>query len=143
MKDEFRALSELVTSNPQSLSSSISQISQLSSLPLPSERARQKFLGVGGVPRPKLKSHLSGFFDSCTHHLPPSPFLLLRPNASKNARIARYCSRSCKRDLVQVLATRFLTPLMERMISDWDQPNPFCENCPKWGGGPLRIMEIQ
>ena len=111
-------------------------ISQLSSLPLTSERARQKFLGVGGVPRPNLKFHLCRFFHFYTHQSAPSTFLLLCPNASKNAGIARYCRRSCKRDLVQVVATRFLTPLMERLFYDWDQLFHFCRKSRKWGVPP-------
>ena len=64
IKNEFRALSDLVTSLPQHLSFSISQISHLSSLPLTSERARQKFLGVGGCPgqTPRIFSRAFSIF---------------------------------------------------------------------------------
>ena len=133
MKNEFRALSELVTSLPQPLNLSISQ---LSSLPLPSERARQKFLGVGGCPCKFASEIFSRFSDFYTHLFPPSTFLLLRPNASKNAAIARFCSRSCKRNLVQVVATRVLTPLMARLVWDRGPTDSFWRKFPKMGGGP-------
>ena len=100
------------------------------------ESERQKFLAVGGCPGKIASGIFSGFYHFYTHLLPPPTFLLLRPNASKNAAIAKFCSRSCKRNLVQVVATRFLTPLMERLFSDWDQLFHFLQKFSKMGGPP-------
>ena len=100
------------------------------------ESERQKFLAEGGCPCKIASEIFSGFSHFYTHQSPPSTFLLLCPNASKNAAIARYCSRSCKGNLIQVVAIRFLTPLMERLFSDWDHLFHFCKKFRKWGVPP-------
>ena len=72
------------------------------------------------------------------HPLPlhaPSTFLLLCPHDFIEVTFERYCRRSFRRALNQVMATRFLTPLMGRWIWGWDPLNAFCENSQKWGGG--------
>ena len=100
------------------------------------ESERQKFLAEGGCPGKIASEIFSVFFRFCTHQSPPSTFSLPCPYASKNTAVARYCSRSCKRNLVQVVATRFLTPLMERLFSDLDQLFHFLHQFSKLGGPP-------
>ena len=113
-------------------SSNENKFRELSSLDLNDyESERQKFLAEGGCPCKIASGIFSRFFHFHTHQSPPSTFSLLRPNASNNAAIARYCSRSCKRNFFQVVATRFLTPLMGRLFSDWDHLFHFCKNSRK------------
>ena len=95
-KSEFRALSVSIKSQVSSLNSQLST-SQLSSLHLLSERARQKFLGVGGCPGQNRKVKSSGFPRFYTPQCPPSTFLILCLKAKKTAQVARYCMRSFQR----------------------------------------------
>ena len=97
-KSEFRALSVSIKSQVSSLNSQLST-SQLSSLHLLSERARQKFLGVGGCPGQIRKVENSGFSGFYTHQWPPSTFLLLCLKAKKNAQMALCGRRSFQRVL--------------------------------------------
>ena len=145
---EFRALSELATSNsaPQHLSNSASQLSVLVSW----ESLAEVSKGCK-VPRPKKKF----FVRESRGHPPPlhatSTFGLLGPNAEKMTQIGRCFRISFHRAVDEVRFSTFLIPLMERLIPDRGQLNPFCakfldpENCSadlwKINGVPMESMK--
>ena len=101
------------------------------------ESERQKFLAEGGCPGQTPRIFVSGFSGFYTHLFPPPTFLLLRPNASKNAAIARYCSRSLRRALDESMAAGFLVTLMGRLIPDRDPTGSFLCKFSE-NGGPIR-----
>ena len=120
---EFRALSELATSNsaPQHLSNSASQLSVLVSW----ESLAEVSKGCK-VPCTKTKFFMGISRGWCTPLHPPSTFGLLGLNARKNAQIAPCFRISFRRALDEVRFSTFLIPLMGRLIPDRDQLNPFC-----------------
>ena len=80
-------------------------------------------------------------------HLPslqaPSTFLLLCPYAPKLAPTARYCSRSFKRALDEVMAAGFLIRMVERLFSDRDQLNPFCAKFHDPGNCEVGLQKVE
>ena len=72
----------------------------------------------------------------------PSTFGLLRPNAEKMTQIGRCFRISFHRDLDEVHFSTFLVPLMERLIPDRDQLNPFCAKFLEPENGKVDLWEI-
>ena len=87
------------------------------------------------VPYAEKKFFSRDWYGFCKSLYPPSTFGLLGPSAEKMTQIGRCFRISFHRPLDEVRFSTFLVPLMERLIPDCDQLNPFCakflepENC--------------
>ena len=80
------------------------------------------------MPRPKKKFFVRESRGHPPPLHPPSTFMLLGPNAEKMTQIGGCFRISFHRALDEVCFSTFLIPLMERLIPDRGQLNPFlCE----------------
>ena len=101
----------------------------------------QKFLWAPKCPVPNSEdfSHVSRGHPPPLHA--PSTFLLLCPYAPKLAPIARYCRRSFWRALDEVVATRFHTRMMKRLIRTVIQLISFLQFF--WKGESLMGLQVK